>query len=271
AYVIYTSGSTGRPKGVSMPHGVMVALLDWQRRHGASRETAKTLQFTPLSFDVSFQEIFSTWIGGGILQLITDDQRRDAGALLEVLEREQVERLFLPFVALRQLAEVGEERKLAPSALAEVITAGEQLQVTPKVASWFERLGECRLENQYGPSETHVGTAYRLEGPPSSWPRLPAIGRPVEGSWALVLDAEGEPAPLGVAGELFLGGACVARGYLDRPALTAERFQPDPSSGVAGARVYCTGDRVRWTSAGQLEFLGRTDQQVKIRGFRVEP
>ena len=267
-YVIFTSGSTGVPKGVAMPHRPLVNLIDWQLRNTALRPGAKTLQFASLSFDVSCQELFSTWAAGGTLVLISEELRLDPSALLGALRSQAVERLFLPFVALQQLAETAAEEDAWPEALREVVTAGEQLQITPAVAELFNRLPECRLYNQYGPSETHVATAYALPGPARTWAALPSIGIPVANTRILLLDTFGL-APAGVPGELCIGGDCLARGYLSRPDLTADRFVPDPFGD--GERLYRTGDLARWHRDGNLEFLGRTDQQLKIRGFRVEP
>ncbi|HST59700.1 MAG TPA: amino acid adenylation domain-containing protein, partial [Longimicrobium sp.] len=269
AYVIYTSGSTGRPKGVAMPHRPLVNLLAWQEREWMHPSASATLQFTTLSFDVSFQEIFSCWRSGGRLVLVSEDERRDLAGVLDQLESQGIERIFLPYVALQALADVAAERGTVPARLREVQTAGEQLRVTEPLRRFFQATGAA-LSNQYGPSETHVVTAHRLEADPAAWPLLPGIGRPIANTQCYVLDAALRPAPVGIPGELYLGGDNVARGYLGRPALTAERFVPDPFSS-AGARVYRTGDRARWMADGTLEFLGRTDEQVKIRGFRIEP
>ncbi|NEQ83611.1 MAG: AMP-binding protein, partial [Moorea sp. SIO2I5] len=180
AYVIYTSGSTGKPKGVAMKHLALTNLILWQRSNTTVSTRAKTLQFAPISFDVSFQEIFSTWCGGGTLVLISEEVRRDPVALLHLLRAKQIERLFLPFVALQQLAETAQTLGLIPTSLREVITAGEQLQITPAIASFFSQLKDCSLHNQYGPSETHVVvTAFTLTGSTDTWPALPPIGRPI--------------------------------------------------------------------------------------------
>ncbi|HEV3050065.1 MAG TPA: amino acid adenylation domain-containing protein, partial [Longimicrobium sp.] len=270
AYVIYTSGSTGRPKGVAMPHRPLVNLLAWQEGAGHAPAGAVTLQFTSISFDVSFQEIFATWCAGGTLVLTSEEIRADAPRLARLLEAERIERLFLPFVALQNLAEASVELGIAPASLREVITAGEQLRVTEPIRRWFARMPGCVLVNQYGPSETHVVSARLLEGEPADWPLLPSIGAPVANTRLYVLNQHLEPAPIGVPGELLLGGDAVARGYLERPGLTAERFVPDPF-GATGARLYRTGDRARWVPGGEVEYLGRTDEQVKVRGFRIEP
>jgi len=271
AYAVYTSGSTGRPKAVAMSHRAIANMLSFQRRDSQAAGGGRTLQFASLSFDVSFQEIFSTLTVGDALVLVTEEERRDAPRLLRILEEKQIERLFLPFVALDQLAETAVAEDLYPAALREIDTAGEQLKITPALRAFFTRLPGCRLVNHYGPSETHLVTTFYLTGDPCIWPALPAIGSPIPNAPLYVLDAAGRLVPPGVPGELCVGGAGLARGYHDRPSLTAEQFVPDPFSAEAGARLYRTGDLARFRPDGKLEFLGRLDHQVKIRGYRVEP
>jgi hypothetical protein len=156
-------------------------------------------------------------------------------------------------------------------ALREVVTAGEQLVATPQIAALLNGIPGCRLRNHYGPTETHVATAHDLSLRSAEWALLPPIGRPVPNMRVYVLDAGLRPVPIGVAGDLYIGGVQVARGYLGRPALTAERFVPSPFGPEPGARLYAPGDRARWRADGELEYLGRRDAQVKIRGYRVEP
>jgi amino acid adenylation domain-containing protein len=271
AYVLYTSGSTGRPKGVAMPHGALVNLIGWQLGGPRPERGLRTLQFTSLGFDPSFEEMFSTWGSGGTLVMITEEERRDPNVLLDVLAERRIERIFQPFVALQQLAEAAWAREVFPACLRDLVTAGEQLQITPAVAELFRRVPGCRLFNQYGPTETHVTTAEQLTGDPGTWPDLPAIGRPIANHRIYLLDAHGQPALPDASGEIFVAGAGLARGYLHQPGLTAERFVPDPFSGVPGDRFYRTGDLALHLPGGELEFLGRADLQVKIRGYRVEP
>lgn len=269
AYVIYTSGSTGRPKGVAMPHRALSNLLAWQVANSPVGAGQATLQFTSVSFDVSFQEIFATLTVGGTLVLIDEMTRRDPRAMLALMREQAVARVFLPFVALQQLALVGAGDAPVPS-LVEVVTAGEQLKTTPALVAWLSRHPGCRLHNHYGPAETHVVTAHTLHGPPSSWPALPPIGTPLPGVDIALLDADRQPVAPGVPGEIYLGGVCLARGYLNRPELTSERFEVVTIAGRT-SRMYRTGDRGRVLPDGAYEFLGRADDQVKIRGFRVEP
>ncbi|HUD34373.1 MAG TPA: amino acid adenylation domain-containing protein, partial [Variovorax sp.] len=270
AYVILTSGSTGAPKGVAMHHGALANLLRWQAAHPRVAAPQRTLQFAALGFDVAFQEIFATLAVGGTLVLIDEAVRRDPQALAAVMRAQRVQRLYLPFIALQNIAEYMVAADEALPDLQDVMTAGEQLHASPAVRAFFARLPGCRLHNQYGPTESHVVTALELPADPSTWAALPSIGRPIDHCLIHVLDARGRTAPLGVAGEIHIGGAGVARGYLHRPELTAERFVADPFSTDPAARLYRTGDIGRWRADGEIDCLGRNDSQVKVRGFRVE-
>ncbi|WP_235526606.1 non-ribosomal peptide synthetase [Nostoc piscinale] len=277
AYVIYTSGSTGKPKGVAMTQLPLCNLMLWQLQNTKLSSGTKTLQFAPISFDVSFQEMFSTWFSGGTLLLITEELRRDALALLGFLQEKGVERLFVPFVALQQLAEVAVGSEKFASHLREIITAGEQLQITPAISQWFSKLGDCTLHNHYGPSESHVVVTFTLPNTVETWPLLPAIGKPVANTQIHILDKNLQPVPVSVPGELYIGGVALARGYLNRPELTQERFINNPfekaegrGQKAEGSRLYKTGDLARYLPDGNIEYLGRIDSQVKIRGFRIE-
>jgi amino acid adenylation domain-containing protein len=270
AYVLYTSGSTGIPKGVAMQHRSLVNLMLWQVGESQLASQARTLQFASVNFDVSAQEIFATLSSGGTLVLVDEMTRRDPVQLWQFIVQERIQRLFLPFVALQNLVEAASLADIRGNALREIVTAGEQLHVTPAMASFFGELENCRLYNHYGPTETHVITSHRLNGPPAGWPLLPPIGSPVANVRIYVLNEQLQPVPPGVIGQLYAGGVCVARGYWNRADFTAERFLADPFSDESLSRLYRTGDLARWRSDGQLEFLGRIDHQVKHRGFRVE-
>ena len=267
-YLTYTSGSTGQPKAVAMHHRPLVNLINFQI--ASSIGPARTLQFASLSFDVSFQEIFSTWCAGGTLVLIKEETRKDARELWRAIVALNIERLFLPVVALQYLAEVATFDAVVPAGLRQIITAGEQLKITDEIRALFAKLPNCTLDNHYGPSETHLATWLRLDGSANEWPRLPAIGNPIANAKVFVLDTKLQLVPVGVAGELYIGGAGLGREYLNRSDQTASRFIPNPFSAEAGARLYRTGDLVRYLNNGRLEFLGRNDTQVKVRGFRIE-
>lgn len=271
-YVIYTSGSTGRPKGVALPHRALVNLLRWQERQTEQHVGVRTAQFTTLSFDVSCQEIFAVLCTGGALVVMANNVRQDIGLMAQFLHDKAIERLFLPFVALQQLAEVVAMTNAPPPTLREVITCGEQLQSTTAVRALFEQLPQARLWNHYGPTESHVVTSFALSADPQTWSPLPPIGFPIDNTQLYVLDAYLRPVPAGQTGELYIGGVNVAHGYLKRPRRTAANFIPDPFGTVAGARLYRTGDLARYHAdgSGAIEFLGRADFQVKLRGYRIE-
>jgi amino acid adenylation domain-containing protein len=269
AYVIYTSGSTGAPKGVAMSHRGLTRLIRWQVEDGTPG--LSTLQFTPICFDVSFQEVFSTLCTGGTLLLISDALRRDTDRLLVALKERSIQRLFLPYVALQQLAKASRRLRVVPHTLQHVITAGERLIVTEAIAEFFDALPGCRLDNHYGPTEAHLVTSYTLTQEPADWPSLPSIGAAVGGVTLYNLNNRLAAVPPGEVGELYVGGSGVARGYLNAPDLTAERFLPDPFSFAKGARMYRTGDVVEIDADGIVDFVGRSDDQIKVRGFRVEP
>jgi amino acid adenylation domain-containing protein len=265
AYVIYTSGSTGTPKGVGITHRSAVAFLTWAQQTTSAAAGARVLATTSISFDLSVYEIFGTLSWGGTVLLV--------GSALELPERPDLRApgaaTLLNTVpsAAATLVRLG----AVPPGLVRVNLAGEP--VSRALVEALYAAGAREVYNLYGPSETTTySTVAHLASDESG---VPGIGRPIANTRAYVLDRQLQPVPIDVPGELYLGGAGVARGYLGRPALTAERFVPDPFGPSAGAepggRLYRTGDRVRWRPNGTLEFLGRLDQQLKLRGFRIEP
>jgi len=187
-YVIYTSGSTGKPKGIAMHHGAMVNLIQWQADIFAAAGRQRVLQFAALSFDVAFQEMFSTLCTGGTVILMDEWVRRDVKALTEFLTRNSIQRLFVPPVMLHSIAEYCEAAGVVPVGLRDVITAGEQLRISPSVRNLFQRLSGCKLHNHYGPAETHVVTAETLAGDAWDWPDLPPIGRPIRNAEIYIFD-----------------------------------------------------------------------------------
>jgi amino acid adenylation domain-containing protein len=267
AYVLFTSGSTGDPKGVTMPHRALANLITWQNRRPSGAAGGSTLQFFPLSFDVSFQEIFSTLCGGGSLRLVSESPRTDLRRLVGLVADEGIERVFLPGVALQAFAEAAYVTRTRLESLRVVINVGEQLRVTPEIRWLCSANPGLVLENHYGPTETHEVACYTLTGPPEDFPTLPPIGTAIDGATINLLDADRHPVPLGTKGEIYVGGRCLAIGYEARPDLTAERFV---TVGEHPQRMYRTGDLALQLPNGDLVYLGRADTQVKVRGFRVE-
>ncbi|HET7228765.1 MAG TPA: amino acid adenylation domain-containing protein, partial [Longimicrobium sp.] len=266
AYVIYTSGSTGRPRGVMVEHRSVAnlsAALDravYAPRGGDAPPRVSVNG--PATFDTSVKQIVQL-LRGAALCIIPENARRDAVALGAVLREQAVEVLDCTPAQLRHLLEDGLLDAAGP-ALTDLLVAGEAID--PGLWRALAALPGRRAWNLYGPTECTVDAALcRVAG------ERPVLGGPVANARLYVLGAAGEPVPAGVPGELHVGGAGVARGYVGKPGMTAERFIPDPFSGVPGARLYRTGDRVRWTAEAALEYLGRTDFQVKVRGFRIEP
>ena len=261
AYVIYTSGSTGRPKGVEISRAGLASLVSWHlAAYGVGEDDRATLLAGP-AFDAAVWELWPYLAAGASLHLPPAAVRASPELLLGWLAQREITLCFLPTpLAAALLAEI--ERRPPPRlALRALLTGGDRLQRAPPRELPFA------LWNHYGPTESSVvATAAPV---PAALPGAPAIGRPIAGTRVRLLDHAGGQMPLGVPGELAIGGAGLARGYRGRPDLTAERFVPDPWGGP-GDRLYRTGDLARLTAAGELEFLGRRDRQVKIRGFRIE-
>ncbi|RYF78507.1 MAG: amino acid adenylation domain-containing protein, partial [Cytophagaceae bacterium] len=275
ACILYTSGSTGTPKGVCLGHAGLLDLLQWQAEHGIAQPGTRSLQFCHLSFDASFQELFLPLTTGGTVYLIDDSYRLDAARLLRFITDNAINRVFLPYVVVQYLTEAAETLGLFPATLQEVITGGERLRITPQIRRFFTELPDCTLMNVYGPTEASVWvTEHKLKGDAQNWPALPSIGAPIAHANVLILSDDLTLEEDGQVGELYIGGPCVALGYLNRPDLTAERFirWTHPTEGEM--IIYRTGDLARYVTegheAGSLDFLGRGDDQVKIRGNRVE-
>ncbi|RKG88709.1 amino acid adenylation domain-containing protein, partial [Corallococcus terminator] len=267
AYVLYTSGSTGRPKGVMVTHGGLVNYLHWsQRAYDAAAGSGAPLH-SPLGFDLSITSLLTPLVAGGRVVLVPEGLAgEELGNVLRAGQDFGIVKLTPTQLSLleAQLGDVDVAGRVRC-----FVVGGEALTVAA-VAFWRERAPATRIINEYGPTETVVGCATFEVGPGTQVEDAVPIGRPIAHTRLYVLDAHGVPAPVGVAGELFIGGDGVARGYGGRPALTAERFVPDPFSTRPGARLYRTGDLARWREDGELEYLGRADDQVKVRGFRIE-
>ncbi|MFF1650733.1 amino acid adenylation domain-containing protein, partial [Streptomyces sp. NPDC058240] len=257
AYIIYTSGSTGRPKGVVVSHNGVASMAAAHRGAFGGGAGHRVLQFSSPSFDASIWEILTTLLCGSALVLAPAERLAAGEPLGGLLAEQRVTHATLPPVVL---AAMGDAR--LPEGMS-LVTAGEACS-TELVARWS---ADRRMVNAYGPTESTVCAT--MSAPLQQGTGAPPIGRPITNTRVYVLDASLHPVPAGVAGELYLTGAGLARGYLGRPGLTAERFTADPH-GAPGARMYRTGDLVRWTAEGELQYLGRVDDQVKIRGFRIE-
>ncbi|WP_095143824.1 non-ribosomal peptide synthetase [Pseudomonas sp. Irchel s3b6] len=265
AYVIYTSGSTGQPKGVGNTHGALSERLQWMQATYRLDESDVLMQKAPISFDVSVWECFWPLITGCRLLLAGPGEHRDPQRIAHLVQAFGVTTLhFVP--ALLQLF-IDEPTTAACTRLRRLFSGGEALPAELRNRV-LEQLPAVQLHNRYGPTETAINVTH-WHCHTSDGERSP-IGRPLGNVVCRVLDSDFNPLPAGVPGELCIGGTGLARGYLGRPGLTAERFVADPLS-EQGARLYRTGDRVRWSAEGALEYLGRLDQQIKLRGFRVEP
>jgi amino acid adenylation domain-containing protein len=261
AYVIYTSGSTGQPKGVAVSHGALANLVDWHHQAYGVSVGDRVTQIAGPAYDACVWEVWPYLAAGATVFIIDDRTRLSPPDILQFYLEQNVTLSFLP----TPLAEsVFSEPCPLGLKLRALLTGGDRLTRRPEADF------PCPVVNHYGPTEdTVVSTA----GAPVRWnaAELPIdIGRPISNTRVYVLDGYGQPVPVGVAGELYIGGAGLARGYVGRAGATAERFIPDPFGAEAGGRLYRSGDLVRWLENGTLQFLGRVDHQVKIRGFRIE-
>ena len=268
AYVIYTSGSTGQPKATLIPHSAVVSHSFAVKARYRLQPQDRVLQFASLSFDVAVEEIFPTWVSGGCVVLRPVGMLDSHAGAWEFLERKEIGLVNLPTAYWQELIAAraaGRELKLRLAAI------GGELGLAEKFGRAQEVLGpNVELLNVYGPTETTVTNMAQEFNPAETGTSSVPLGKPIANSQMYVLDRQQRIVPVGVSGELYIGGDCLARGYLNRPELTAEKFVPHPFSEREGARLYRTGDVGRWLSDGRIEFLGRVDHQVKIRGFRVE-
>ena len=271
AYAMYTSGSTGRPKGAMISQQALVNYSLEMARQLKLRPTDRILQFASFSFDVLIEELFPTWLSGARVVLRDEMLMASYANLLDVIEEDGVTALELPTAYWREwVYELTGTGAALPAHLRFVMIGGERAS-TAQLAAWQKF--NIPLLNMYGLTETTVtSTIYRLEGNQveSSGALVFPIGRPIANTQMYVLDADMQPVPEGVSGEIYIGGAGLGRGYLNHPELTADRFIPNPFGLEAGARLYKTGDLARYLADGNIEFLGRADHQIKMRGYRIE-
>jgi amino acid adenylation domain-containing protein len=265
AYVIYTSGSTGQPKGVMNTHQGIVNRLVWMQDTYQLTSSDRIIQKTPFSFDVSVWEFFCPLMTGARIVVAKPEGHKDSNYLVDLIAREQITTIhFVPSMLSAFLQEPNLEKC---SCLKRVIASGEALpwELTQR---FFAQL-ECELHNLYGPTEAAIDVTY-WQCQPEEKLKLVPIGRPIANTQIYLLDNNLQPVPIGVAGELHIGGDGLARGYLNRPELTKEKFIPNSIAPSISSRLYKTGDLARYLSDGNIEYLGRIDHQVKIRGFRIE-
>jgi amino acid adenylation domain-containing protein len=267
AYVIYTSGSTGKPKGVQIVHRSLLNHNFAVAKAFHLQASDRILQFSSLSFDISMEELFPGWLMGALIVMRPPDIMDSPSRFLEFVDREKITVLDLPTAFWHQLVSFLSQAKL-PATVRLVVIGGEKAS-QHVYANWQRRAPDSvSLINTYGPTETTVTATLHVAGKDSG-DEFP-IGRPIDNVQVYLLDEHLEPVPVGTPGKLYIGGAGVGRGYLNRPDLTAEKFIPNPFRVGPNERLYDTGDLARYRSDGSIEFLGRTDDQVKIRGFRVE-
>jgi amino acid adenylation domain-containing protein len=270
-YVIYTSGSTGTPNGAMLSHGILANLLQWQAHCTTIDSSLRCLQFTSVSFCVSFQEIMCTLTSGGQVHVIGEVERQDIEYLMDFLAAHRIEILYLPFSYLNFLFnQSGRFEGLFNHRLQHIITAGEQLKISSGLKRFLDRNPHIQLHNHYGSSEMHVVASYTLDAANAGDVPVPPAGRPVANTRIFIMDEQGNPAPIGVWGELCVAGSREVMGYIHNPQLTDRKLFAHPLLS-GGGKLYRSGDVGRWTAEGTIELKGRKDFQVKVRGFRVEP
>ncbi|HEU4507241.1 MAG TPA: amino acid adenylation domain-containing protein [Pyrinomonadaceae bacterium] len=265
AYVIYTSGSAGQPKGVEVQHASLINLVTWHQREYDVTSLDCATQLAGPSFDASVWELWPYLAAGASIHIPDQETRVAAAKLVDWIADESITITFMPTPLAEAALATLEEQWPAGCTLKNLLTGGDQLQRWPRTPL------PLTLTNHYGPTEnTVVTTSCAVAVRAAGGPVLPSIGRPIANTEVYILDEHQEPVPIGVAGELHIGGASLARGYLNRPELTAERFIPNPFGVDPGARLYKTGDLASYLPDGNIEFRGRIDNQVKVRGFRIE-
>lgn len=265
AYIIYTSGSTGKPKGTQLTHAGLLNLVTWHQHNFLVSPTDRMTHLSGLGFDAAVWEIWAALVSGASLYLSPEHLRLSPAQLRDWMVTQQITKSFVPTPLAANLMTLSWPED---AALEMLLTGGDRLRIYPPITLPFQVI------NNYGPTEYTVVTTSTIVpavAEPSPEYAAPTIGRPIANTELYILDQQMMPVAVGVYGELYISGAGIARGYLRRPALTAERFLPNPFSHEPGSRLYRTGDKARYLPDGRLEFAGRLDHQVQIRGFRIEP
>jgi amino acid adenylation domain-containing protein len=268
SFIIYTSGSTGMPKGVMQTHRTMLNLLLWDNEQAGLGMAQRLLQYAAFAFDASLHDIYFSLSNGGVVYVLNEEIRLQFTALAEYIREEAIEIVSLPYSVLSSFFNTIDVAMLAGHCIKHIISTGEQLLIGAKLEEFLRANPTVRLHNFYGPSETHVVTAWSLTGNEAAEQRRTSIGKPIANSQIYILDAYQKPVPIGVTGEIYIGGSNLAKGYLGKEALTQSKFVPHFLT--ADTRLYISGDLGRWLPDGRIEYIGRIDNQLKIRGFRVE-
>ena len=266
AYIIFTSGTTGVPKGILQEHKTLANLINWQNKNTAKKNDRRITQIAAMNFDVSLQEICYALCNGYELNIVPSEFKLNMTALAEFVEYHKIDQIFLPTALLNVFCEAAILANCRLDNLTDIFVSGEALRISCTIKNFFHRYFHVRLTNQYGPTETHVVTSYKLPKRISEWPECIPIGFPIDNVKLLVLDPSKQLVPPNIPGELFIGGVCLARGYLNDTQKTSENFIVYENS-----RYYKTGDKVKWMIDGGFEYIGRYDEQIKVNGQRIEP
>ncbi len=268
SFVIYTSGSTGNPKGVKQTHRMMSNLIQWGINDSEIEKGLKHLQYASFSFDASLHDIYFVLSSGGTVYVANDIERLDYQLLKEEIIEKQIEVLSFPFSALNNFFNQNGSQDFKSHSIKYIISTAEQLYVAGHLAQFMDRNPDIELHNHYGPSETHVVTAHVMSAKKGNIVKRSSIGKPISNTDIYILDQGYNPVPIGITGEIYIGGYNLAAEYLNLPEETNQRFIDHPF--IKNKKVYKTGDLALWNEDGTIEFLGRNDKQVKVRGYRIE-
>lgn len=270
AYILFTSGSTGSPKAVEMPQEPLLNLVDNLRSKLVTRFPI-TLNYSSIGFDMHFTEIFVSLLSGGTVVIADEQCRKDPGKIIALINETDVSLLNLSYPVLCEMCAYANAKNITLKSLQRVYSTAQKLVINEDIRNFFRRHSAARLENHYGPTETHVVSTCELDSAPNSWPDVPGIGFPISGTLCFVTNNLGQIEPLGAVGELCIAGIPLANGYYGNPLETTRKFcNVSLVEGQPRRRIYKTGDLVRMEENGSMRYVGRTDRQTKIRGMRID-